>query len=81
MSRPNSWPIVLLFAAAVVVPLGVFAFSAVLAQQLLHAQAERRTQRSVDLMREHAVRVFDLYGLMLGQVERRTVGRTWDQLI
>jgi len=72
---------VLLFAAAVFGPLAILVASASLTHQNIHADAERRALRSAELLREHALRVFDMYQLILGQVERRAGTLPWRTLV
>ncbi len=71
----------MLFAAAVFGPLAILLAAASLTHQYIHQDAERRALRSAELLREHALRVFDMYQLILGQVERRAGTMDWRQIV
>jgi two-component system, NtrC family, sensor kinase len=73
--------ILALFAAAVFGPLAILFAAASLTQQYIQQDAERRALRSAELLREHALRVFDMYQLILGQVERRAGTMEWRQIV
>lgn len=73
--------ILLLFVAAILGPLAILGAAGTLTHQYMHDDAQRRVLHSAELLREQALRVFDLYQLILGQVERRAGTRSWTELI
>jgi len=81
VKRTPSLSILVLFAAAVFGPLAILRAAASLTHQYIHQDAERHALRSAELLREHALRVFYLYQLILGQVERRAGSMDWRQIV
>jgi two-component system NtrC family sensor kinase len=66
-----------LFAAGIVLPLLTFAVASWANYRLLMDEAHRRAARSVEVVREHALRSFAVHELILDQVQRRASGRSW----
>ncbi len=81
MTRSPSLPTLILVVAAVIGPLAILAVAATLTRQLVQEDAQRRVVRSTEVLRQHALRVFDTYQMILGQVERRAGDQPWSRLV
>lgn len=70
----------LLVSAALVVPAGLFAAAAVHDRATVLKDGEQEITRSVAVMHEHAHKVFETAELVLGRVDDRLRGLSWDEV-
>jgi two-component system NtrC family sensor kinase len=70
----------LLFVAGVLLPLVIFVFASYANYRVLEDEAHRRASRGADVAREHALRAFAVYELILDQIRRSAAGRRWPEL-
>ena len=68
---------VLLIAASLAIPAGLWGVAAWLQHRQIFAELWREANRTVDVLREHAVKVFETHELVLQLVEQATTGMAW----
>jgi two-component system NtrC family sensor kinase len=71
----------LLFTAAVLVPLAIVGAAAWLSLRAAENEAARRADRTMEVVREQALRVFGLYQLILDEVDHGVAGASWAQIV
>jgi len=67
-------------AAAILVPLGLFAFAAWESRVQRFSEAEQLIHRAVEVLSEHASRVFETQALILDRVDERIRGMSWSEI-
>ena len=73
-------PVALLLLASVVGPILLFGVAAWESRQRIISETEISTQQTVNLLREHAIKVFEEQALVLEQIDRRIRGMSWDEI-
>ena len=68
---------ILLIAASLAIPAGLWGVAAWLQYRQVFAELWREADRNVDLLREHAAKVFETHELVLQLAERATAGMDW----
>ena len=69
-----------LLVVSVVVPVAAFIFAAWYDWQEIHDQAMQRAARTVQILREHALKVFESHEFAIDQIEERVQGMDWDAM-
>ena len=72
---------VLLIAASLAVPAGLWGLAAWLQYRQVFAELWREADRNVDMLREHAAKVFETHELVLQLAERATAGMDWPAIV
>ncbi len=67
-------------AAAILVPLGLFAFAAWESYTQRFHEAEQLVRRTVEVLSEHATRVLETQALILDRVDERVRGLSWSEI-
>lgn len=67
-------------AAAILVPLGLFAFAAWESYTQRFEEAEQLIRRTVEVLSEHATRVLETQALILDRVDERIRGMSWSEI-
>src|ERR687883_1914357 len=75
----DAWLDALLWASFIV-PAVLFAGVAAFDYRHVFDSAEDNVRRTIDIMYEHALKVFETHELVIGQVERRIRGMSWDEI-
>ncbi len=70
----------LLLVAAVLIPLAIFVAASYANYRVIEGEVHLRASRGADVVREHALRAFAVYELILDQVQRHAAGRPWSAL-
>lgn len=70
----------LLIVASVIVPATVFAAAAWYAWRDIRIQAIEQAMRTAQILREHALKVFETHEFALDQIEERVKGLDWDTI-
>ena len=70
----------MIFAASVLVPIGLFALGAWQSHRQLYAQAERDVRRQAVVLKEHASKVLKANEVVMEQVNQRVRGLSWDEI-
>ena len=82
-SRPRrrlTWPLRLLLAASVAVPLLLLGIAAWENWRLVHDEAEHRVMIEAGQLREHALSALETYTLVLAWIDDRARGLDWDRI-
>jgi two-component system, NtrC family, sensor kinase len=78
--RGLPWPLRGLLAASLAVPLLLLAIAAWQNFRLVRSQAEQRVVIEAGELREHALDTLKTYAIVLGWIDARTRGVTWDRI-
>jgi signal transduction histidine kinase len=79
--RPGlTWPLRLLLAASLAVPLLLLGVAAWQNLRLVQAQAEQRAADETGQLHEHAVSALETYALILAWIDDRIRGLDWDRI-
>ncbi len=70
----------LMLVASIVLPAVLFAFAAAVSYRNFHQVADERIERSVDILHEHALKVFQTVELTFGQVDEILRGMSDDDI-
>ena len=70
----------LLFAAAVAVPLAIFAITGLFAYRQVESEALRRAERTAQVLAEHALRTLRAHELIMDAVDGRIAGMSWREI-
>jgi two-component system, NtrC family, sensor kinase len=66
-----------LLVASVIVPAAAFAFAAWYSWRDIHDQALHQSSRIVQVLREHALKIFEAHEFVIDEVEERIKGMDW----
>jgi two-component system NtrC family sensor kinase len=75
-----TWPLRLVLAASLAVPLLVLAIAAWENYRLVQLEAERRVLSAAGELHEHAARAFETYRSVLSWIDDRIRGREWNRI-
>ena len=78
--RGLTWPLRLLVAASLAVPVLLFALAAWQNFRLVQVQAEQRVVIDTGQLHEHALNAFETYALVLAWIDDRLRGLDWDRI-
>lgn len=78
--RALTWPLRLLLAASLAVPLLLLAIAAWQNYRLVQVQAEQRVMIETGQLHEHARSAFETYALVLAWIDDRIQGLDWDRI-
>jgi two-component system NtrC family sensor kinase len=78
--RGLTWPLHLLLAASLAVPLLLLAIAAWQNLRLQQVQAEQRVMIDAGQLHEHALRALETYALVLAWIDDRLRGLDWDRI-
>jgi two-component system, NtrC family, sensor kinase len=78
--RGLTWPLHLLLAASLMVPLLLLAFAAWQNLRLVQVEAEQRVMIETGELREHVLSALDTYALVLAWIDDRSRGLDWDSI-
>ena len=74
------WSLRVFLAAAILVPVILFSLAAAQNYQQVVRDAERDTNRVTALLREHALKVMETDELIIGRVQDRIRGMSWEEI-
>ena len=78
--RGLTWPLRLLLAASLAVPLLLLGAAALQNLRLVEMQTEQRVADETGQLHEHAVRALETYALILAWIDDRIRGLDWDRI-
>jgi two-component system, NtrC family, sensor kinase len=69
-----------LLVASVIVPVAAFVVAAWFDWQELRGQAVQQSGRTVQILREHALKVFEAHEFVIDQIDERVRGMSWSEI-